>query len=267
MVPAPAQGERDRRPRRGGADAVGVRRRGRARRGPSSTTSPPRTARTWGCSSTSSGSRRRARGSAAAPTSSPSPSGGSGRNRRSTSGAAWEHLVRHYLSGFGPASAAEIANWAGVKVGTINGVVRDMDADAVAGRRRRGAARSPRARDRRRRRRRSRARFIGTWEALLLVHARRAEILAEEDRPRLFSTRTPQSFNTFLVDGTVARHVAVRRRARRRRSVAPVDAGRAGRGGRRGRAPGRVPRLIAARTWRSRASTRRGWGTIGAWRS
>ena len=46
-------------------------------------------------------------------------------------------------------------------------------------------------------------RFIGTWEALLLVHARRAVILREEDRPRIFSNRTPHSFNTFLVDGVV----------------------------------------------------------------
>jgi hypothetical protein len=124
-------------------------------------------------------------------------------------GAAWEHLVRHYLGGFGPASAAEIANWAGVKVGTVNGAIRDMALTRwravdgavlfdlpeleIAG------ARTPLP-----------ARFIGTWEALLLVHARRAGILAEEDRPRLFSTRTPQSFNTFLVDGTVRgtwRHV------------------------------------------------------------
>lgn len=42
-------------------------------------------------------------------------------------------------------------------------------------------------------------RFLGTWEALLLVHARRAEILAEDDRLRIFGTRTPHSFNTFLV--------------------------------------------------------------------
>ena len=35
------------------------------------------------------------------------------------------------------------------------------------------------------------------------MHARRAAVLAEEDRPRIFSSRTPHSFNTFLVDGTV----------------------------------------------------------------
>jgi hypothetical protein len=38
-------------------------------------------------------------------------------------------------------------------------------------------------------------------------------VLAEEHRPKLFSTRTPFSFPTFLVDGTVAgtwRHEAGR---------------------------------------------------------
>ena len=46
-------------------------------------------------------------------------------------------------------------------------------------------------------------RFLSTWEAVLLVHARRTGVLREEDRPRIFSTRTPHSMNTFLVDGVV----------------------------------------------------------------
>jgi hypothetical protein len=115
---------------------------------------------------------------------------------------AWRYLVRHHLTGFGPASAHEIASWAGVNVGTVNRTVATMDltrwraADGavlldlpeldIAG------PTTPLP-----------VRFIGTWEALLLVHARRAEILAEDDRPRIFGVRTPQSFNTFLVDGTV----------------------------------------------------------------
>ncbi len=123
--------------------------------------------------------------------------------------AAWRHLVAHYLAGFGPATAHEIANWAGTNVGTINAVVARMelhryratdggtlldrpDLEIVP-------ASTPLP-----------VRFLGPWEALLLVHARRAEILAEDDRPRIFGTRTPHSFNTFLVDGTVRgtwRHV------------------------------------------------------------
>jgi len=47
-------------------------------------------------------------------------------------------------------------------------------------------------------------RFLPTWDATLLVHARRAAILPEEHRPRIFNTKTPQSVPTFLVDGAVA---------------------------------------------------------------
>jgi len=47
-------------------------------------------------------------------------------------------------------------------------------------------------------------RFLPVWDATLLVHARRAQILREEDRPRIFSSKRPQSYNTFLVDGVVA---------------------------------------------------------------
>jgi DNA glycosylase AlkZ-like len=38
----------------------------------------------------------------------------------------------------------------------------------------------------------------------LLVHARRTQILPERFRPRIFSTKTPHSAPTFLVDGQVA---------------------------------------------------------------
>ena len=47
-------------------------------------------------------------------------------------------------------------------------------------------------------------RFLPTWDAVLLVHARRAGVLADEYRPRIFSTRMPASLPTFLVDGAVA---------------------------------------------------------------
>jgi DNA glycosylase AlkZ-like len=36
------------------------------------------------------------------------------------------------------------------------------------------------------------------------VHARRTQILPEQYRTRVFGTKTPQSVNTFLVDGRVA---------------------------------------------------------------
>jgi hypothetical protein len=47
-------------------------------------------------------------------------------------------------------------------------------------------------------------RFLPTWDASLLVHARLCGILPEEHRPRIFNTKMPQSIGTFLVDGAVA---------------------------------------------------------------
>jgi len=47
-------------------------------------------------------------------------------------------------------------------------------------------------------------RFLPTWEATLLVHARRTQILPETYRPLVFNTKTPHSVPTFLVDGAVA---------------------------------------------------------------
>ena len=47
-------------------------------------------------------------------------------------------------------------------------------------------------------------RFLPTWDATLLVHARRTQILPEEYRPLIFHTKMPPSYPTFLVDGQVA---------------------------------------------------------------
>jgi hypothetical protein len=47
-------------------------------------------------------------------------------------------------------------------------------------------------------------RFLPTWDATLLVHARRTQIVPERHRPRVFDTKTPHSAATFLVDGQVA---------------------------------------------------------------
>jgi hypothetical protein len=122
---------------------------------------------------------------------------------------ATRHLVEHYLGGFGPASPNEIAGWAGLSVGTVKAALQDMATNryrAADGKvlvdladREIAPATTPLP-----------PRFLGPWEALLLVHARRAEIIAEDDRSRIFATTTPQSFNTFLIDGTVRgtwRHV------------------------------------------------------------
>jgi winged helix DNA-binding protein len=114
-----------------------------------------------------------------------------------------EHLVRRYLGGFGPASLADLGSWAGLaltplrpvleRVGTRRfrdqqgGELFDLpdaplpDPDTPAP-----------------------PRFLSTWDANLLVHARRTQLLPERYRDRIFHTKAPQSFPTFLVDGAVA---------------------------------------------------------------
>jgi hypothetical protein len=122
---------------------------------------------------------------------------------------AMDHLVRRYLSGFGPATANEIALWAGMAVGAITPVLarlplrrfRTEDGKVLVDLP--GSPLPADDGDHGVHDDASIVRFIGTWEALLLVHARRAEILREEDRPRIFGIRTPHSFHTFLVDGVV----------------------------------------------------------------
>ena len=46
-------------------------------------------------------------------------------------------------------------------------------------------------------------RFLPTWDAMLLVHARRTGIIDEAYRKIIFNTKVPPSFPTFLVDGRV----------------------------------------------------------------
>jgi hypothetical protein len=118
-------------------------------------------------------------------------------------GDARELLVRRYLAAFGPAPKTDIADWGGIPVGELGATLERLtlrrfrdeagkelldlpraplpDADAPAP-----------------------PRFLPVWDATLLVHARRTQILPEEYRPLVFNTKTPNSFNTFLVDGQVA---------------------------------------------------------------
>src|SRR4051812_11501007 len=108
--------------------------------------------------------------------------------------AAQEHLVRRYLAGLGPASAQDVASFTGLPAAVADGLdlVREDDLLDVAGAPRPGPD-TP-----------APPRFLGTWDASLLVHARRTGILPEEHRPKIFHTKAPQSFPTFTVDGTVA---------------------------------------------------------------
>jgi uncharacterized protein YcaQ len=114
-----------------------------------------------------------------------------------------EHLVRRYLGGFGPASLNDVASWAGLGVTALRPAVERLrlrrfrdekgvllldlprsplpDSDTPAP-----------------------VRFLPTWDATLLAHARRTQILPEPYRLLVFDTKTPHSVPTFLVDGAVA---------------------------------------------------------------
>lgn len=114
-----------------------------------------------------------------------------------------EHLARRYLGAFGPAAAKDISSWSKITPKLLAPVLDRMplrryrdeagkelldlpraplpDADTPAP-----------------------VRFLPTWDATLLVHARRALILPEAYRERIFQVKAPHSFPTFLVDGQVA---------------------------------------------------------------
>ncbi len=116
---------------------------------------------------------------------------------------ALDHLLRRYLAAFGPATLAEAADWAGVKPATLRPSaerlpLRILDAED-------GAAlldlpRAPLPDEETP----APVRFLPTWDATLLVHARRTQVLPERFRPLVFDTKTPHSVATFLVDGAVA---------------------------------------------------------------
>jgi hypothetical protein len=116
---------------------------------------------------------------------------------------ALQHLVRRYLSGFGPSSRHEIADWAGLPVRLVNDALEKLRLrrfQAEDGEELVDLPRAPLpAPDTP-----APVRLLPVWDATLLVHARRTGILPEEHRPRVFNVKTPQSVNTFLVDGQVA---------------------------------------------------------------
>jgi len=112
-------------------------------------------------------------------------------------------LVRRYLGGFGPATRTDIADWAGLPVRSLAPTLARL------------RLRSFRAEDGAElvdlpdaplpdKETPAPVRFLPTWDATLLVHARRSGILPEAHRAKVFNTRTPHSVNTLLVDGSVA---------------------------------------------------------------
>jgi len=114
-----------------------------------------------------------------------------------------ELLVRRYLGGFGPAPAGDIANWAGLAVPSLAPALERLSLRRFRDEHGRELLDVPKAPlpDPNTP---APVRFLPTWDAALLVHARRTGILSEEHRPKIFSTKTPHSVGTFLVDGTVA---------------------------------------------------------------
>jgi hypothetical protein len=114
-----------------------------------------------------------------------------------------DHAVRRYLGGFGPATPAEIANWAGVPNGAIAPALERLRLRRFASEDGEELVDLPRAPlpDPQTP---APVRLLGTWDAILLVHARRADVLPERFRDRVFHVRMPQSVTPFLVDGAVA---------------------------------------------------------------
>ena len=116
---------------------------------------------------------------------------------------ALDHLVRRYLAAFGPAPSTDIASWAGLKTAHVAPALarlslrrfRDEDGKELL-----DLPRAPLPDPETP----APVRFLPTWDAVLLVHARRTGVLPERYRPLVFSTTNPPSVPTFLVDGAVA---------------------------------------------------------------
>jgi hypothetical protein len=114
-----------------------------------------------------------------------------------------EHLLRRYLGAFGPATLRNAANWAGLPAKALAPVAEKL------------SLRRFRAEDGAELIDLPRAplpdpetpappRLLPTWDATLLAHARRTQILPERHRARVFNAATSQSVSAFLVDGRVA---------------------------------------------------------------
>jgi hypothetical protein len=114
-----------------------------------------------------------------------------------------DHLLRRYLGGFGPARSNEIADWAGLPLRTMTSVLAGMRLRRFRDEEGRELVDLPRAPlpDAETP---APVRFLPTFDATLLVHARSTGILPEQYRPRVFTMKTPHSVGTFLIDGAVA---------------------------------------------------------------
>ena len=114
-----------------------------------------------------------------------------------------DHLISRYLGAFGPAETADIVSWSGLPASTVTESLSRLDLRSYEGPTGKrlfdlpglslpnAGVSAP-------------VRLLGTWDALLLTHVRRAQILPEKFRSRVFHTKMPHSKYTFTVDGKVA---------------------------------------------------------------
>ena len=135
------------------------------------------------------------------------------------------HLVRRYLGAFGPSHRRDIATWAGLKVGDVSAALATMELRTFRTQDGLELVDLPRA---------SLpdpetpapVRFLPTWDAVLLTHCRRTQVLPEEHRATIFTTKNPFSLGTVLVDGQVRatwRPVAGRVEVRELERLTPAD--------------------------------------------
>jgi hypothetical protein len=114
-----------------------------------------------------------------------------------------QHLLRRYLGAFGPASLKDAANWAGLPPRVLAPIIEGMSLrrfEDEAGNELLDLPRAPLPDPDAP----APPRFLPMWDATLLAHARRTQIVPERHRAKIFNTNTPHSLQTFLVDGQAA---------------------------------------------------------------
>jgi hypothetical protein len=112
-------------------------------------------------------------------------------------------LLRRYLGAYGPAALVDASGWTGLSLPELRTVVERAELlrfQDAAGRELLDLpdAKLPDPETP------APARFIGSFDAMLLIQARRTGVLPEDFRQRVYNTAAPQSFHTFLLDGQVA---------------------------------------------------------------
>ena len=112
-------------------------------------------------------------------------------------------LVQRYFRAFGPAPLSDVASWAGVPVAALEPSIERLDLrrfndesgtlllDLPFGPLPDPDSPAP-------------VRFLPTWDAVHLVHAKRAAVISEQHRANALATSIPSGVGTFLVDGSAA---------------------------------------------------------------